>query len=404
MSTLADRRQAASLNIASREPASFFEPPSETKPSHAMLSGAHFADAKDLGAADMAAANRSASITPARPRGLLSGAELKTGCLPRNEFLDQALNRTLAALLLLATLPIFLIVALAVLISSGRPIFYSGARFGKGRKQFNILKFRTLDTRLAAKLTADKTLPRRNNTVTAIGYYLRASRLDELPQLINVLRGEMVFFGPRPVRPEVEGVYEVTSPAHMIRFNVRPGLVGLSQAIMTHETPKAARARFNRMCCKTEIRYRYLLLFVARVGYQVIAKSIRMCASALFGRIVGVKNEIWLSNGFNRPRNCRIKLQVGNEEVWGAVAGASDELIQFISNLPVEPGHYDAVVVARRGKSRVRNARMQLHIFQSQPCGVGVSGFVHYCTYTAPSNSSRQVVERYILQSSVVPA
>ena len=404
MISLADRRQTTSVNSTNKEPSAFLGSRSKLKPSKANLANVTIIDAEDIGTIEISPVNQPEPTTLTRPRGLLSGAELKTGCLPRNEFLDQLINRNLAALLLLVTSPIFLTVAEAVLLCSGRPIFYSGTRFGKGRKQFNILKFRTLDTRSAAKLTADKTLPRRNNSVTKIGYYLRASRLDELPQLINVLRGEMVFFGPRPVRPEVEGVYEVSSPAHMVRFNVRPGLVGLSQAIMTHETPKAARARFNRMCCKTEIRYLYLLMFVALVGYQVILKSIKMCISGLFGRLGGMNDEIWLTNGFNRPRNCRIKLRVGNEIVWGAVAGASDELIQFVSTLPVDPGHYDALVIAKRGKTRVRNARMQLEIFQSQPCGVGVSGFVHYCTYTVPSNSSRQVVERYILQSSVVPA
>lgn len=339
-----------------------------------------------------------------RARGLLSGAELKTGCVPRNEFLDKVFNRGLAAIMFLAILPLFLTIAGLVLLCSGRPIFYSGARLGKDRQLFNILKFRSLDTKTAARVTGNKTLPRQNTTVTKIGRYLRNSRLDELPQLVNILRGDMVFFGPRPVRPEVEGIYAVSDPSHLIRFTVRPGLVGMSQAIMSHETPKAIRARFNRMCCKTEIHYGYMLGFVALVGFHVLNKARKVAFGAIMDCFNGLSDHSWLTGAFNKPRNCRVELDVDGEIVWGAVAGVSDEVLQFVSTQPVPPGRYNATVVLKKSNGRTRKGHMVFDLFVTQPCGVGQIGFASFCNYSTVSDASRHFSERYLLQSAVIPS
>ena len=115
----------------------------------------------------------------------------------------KAVDRVLAALLLLATAPLMALAAAAVRLT-GRPVLYRGARVGQGGRIFTMYKFRTLtpdaEVRLGSYLGAE--LTRLTATeVTRVGRALRAYKLDELPQLVNILRGDMSFVGPRPIRP-----------------------------------------------------------------------------------------------------------------------------------------------------------------------------------------------------------
>jgi len=140
-----------------------------------------------------------------------------------------------AALVLLA--PLLAVCGLAVL-TTGRPLLYRGARVGRAGSVFVMYKFRTLrrdaEQRLAPYLGEELTrLTERE--LTAAGRVLRATKLDELPQLVNVLRGEMSLVGPRPIRPPffVELCAEI--PAYWQRLVVRPGVTGLAQLRLSRE-------------------------------------------------------------------------------------------------------------------------------------------------------------------------
>ncbi|RVV98470.1 sugar transferase [Mesobaculum littorinae] len=336
-------------------------------------------------------------------RGLLSPAAVRSGYLPRHERLDAALNRTLAALLLVAAAPLFLLLYLLCRTTCGGPVFYAGTRLGKDRRPFRILKFRTLDAG-AAKLTAHGTLPKHTTIETTLGSYLRKTRMDELPQLVNILRGEMVFFGPRPVRPEIEHIYAVTDPAHAGRFRVRPGLVGLSQALMPHGTPKKVRGRFNRMCCAAPIRYGALSLFLARVGLWVVLRSIASLAEAIRELRSPVGAHTWLRSGFRRLRNVRVEGEQDGRRLTAALCGVSDEVIQMVTTLPPKEGPARLEILARRRHGRQLRIAVEAEIRAVYPMGVGQSGFIAYATYTVPSDYTRYRIERYLLDLSVLPA
>lgn len=137
------------------------------------------------------------------------------------------MNRLLAFLGLVALLPVFLVIAVAVRLSSAGPVIYREHRLGQGGREFSIYKFRTLredptDQRIVA--------PVGDRRITRPGSFLRRLHLDELPQLLNIIRGEMNFVGPRPARREVwKGVAEDLRDRALA---FRPGLT--SPASLSH--------------------------------------------------------------------------------------------------------------------------------------------------------------------------
>ncbi len=141
----------------------------------------------------------------------------------------KRLEDILMSLLLgLVTLPITIILMILIKLESRGPIFYSQVRTGKGGKTFKTLKFRSMrvDAESSGQAVwASKQDPR----VTGIGRIMRTSRLDEIPQVINILRGEMTFVGPRPERPEFIKILGEQIPFYNERLLVKPGLSGWAQ-------------------------------------------------------------------------------------------------------------------------------------------------------------------------------
>ena len=147
------------------------------------------------------------------------------------ESLDYGLNAFLALFVLFFTWPIMLVTAIIIYFDDGRrtgsSVFYKQTRVGKDERLFSILKFRSM--RPDAEKDGAKWASLNDNRVTSIGNFIRKYRIDELPQLFNVLKGEMSFIGPRPERPEfVEQLVEQV-PYFNQRHNVKPGLAGWAQ-------------------------------------------------------------------------------------------------------------------------------------------------------------------------------
>jgi lipopolysaccharide/colanic/teichoic acid biosynthesis glycosyltransferase len=164
---------------------------------------------------------------------------------PRRPLVDlelRALDLFLAALFLLAALPLVLLIFLAVLVTSGAPVFYRGERVGRGGRVFRMVKFRTLKRGAEARLgpfLGPELVARTRAETTPIGAWLRATQLDEIPQLWNVLRGDMSFVGPRPIRPRFFAELADELPAYWQRLVVRPGLTGFAQVRKGYETSMA---------------------------------------------------------------------------------------------------------------------------------------------------------------------
>jgi len=150
----------------------------------------------------------------------------------------RALDVSIASLTLLLLAPLAALIAVAIRTSSGPPVFYRGDRVGRNGTVFTMRKFRTLrqgaESRLGQWYGAelDKRTPAE---VTRLGGWLRASQLDEVPQLWNVVRGDMSIVGPRPIRPRFFEELCKEIPAYWQRLVVRPGLTGFAQTRMGRE-------------------------------------------------------------------------------------------------------------------------------------------------------------------------
>jgi len=149
----------------------------------------------------------------------------------------RAVDMVLAAVALLVLAPVLALCAAAVL-ASGRPVLYRGDRVGRAGGIFRMYKFRTLrpgaEQRLGRRLGGELD-QLTESEMTWIGRRLRAAKLDELPQLYNVLRGDMSLVGPRPIRPAffLELCHEI--PAYWQRLVVRPGITGLAQLRLSRQ-------------------------------------------------------------------------------------------------------------------------------------------------------------------------
>jgi lipopolysaccharide/colanic/teichoic acid biosynthesis glycosyltransferase len=144
----------------------------------------------------------------------------------------------------LVLVPVGLVIAAVLAVGSGRPVLYRGERVGRGGRFFRMLKFRTLrpgaEERIGQYL-GEELVRRTEEELTAVGRWLKASQLDEIPQLWNVVRGDMSFVGPRPIRPRFFAELANDLPAYWQRLVVRPGLTGFAQVRRGYETSMAEK-------------------------------------------------------------------------------------------------------------------------------------------------------------------
>ncbi len=140
--------------------------------------------------------------------------------------------------------PLFLGCALAVALTSPGPVFYIQERVGYRGRPFLLYKFRTM-VRDAEKITGPILAKENDSRITTVGRILRSTRLDELPQLINVLKGNMSIVGPRPERPYFFNQFIKETPNYHYRHIVKPGLTGLAQVYSKYTTSAADKLRYD---------------------------------------------------------------------------------------------------------------------------------------------------------------
>lgn len=146
----------------------------------------------------------------------------------------RALDIVLSVTALIISSPLFLITALAIKLCDRGPVFYRQERLTKDRRTFKIIKFRSMV--VDAEDENARLASRHDDRITAVGRRIRATRIDELPQLFNVIKGDMSLVGPRPERPEIEKMYLREIPEFGMRLKVKAGLTGYAQVFGKYNT------------------------------------------------------------------------------------------------------------------------------------------------------------------------
>jgi lipopolysaccharide/colanic/teichoic acid biosynthesis glycosyltransferase len=185
---------------------------------------------------------------------ILQGPGVGTSGKYRRDWYKRPFDLTILLVAHLVLLPLFLVLwialPLAIWLSDRGPVFYTQTRVGKNGKPFRIVKFRTMIMN-AERSTGPVWAAEADPRVTRVGRLLRRFRLDELPQVINILKGEMSLVGPRPERPELVDRFSQDIPEIAARQLVRPGFAGLAQVRGRYSTTPRDKLRYDLLYIRT---------------------------------------------------------------------------------------------------------------------------------------------------------
>ena len=193
-------------------------------------------------------------------------------------FMKRKVDVVISLLGLLILSPVFLVIALLIIIDSKGPVFYRQQRIGKGEQPFHIYKFRTMY--LNSDTKALITIGSHDNRITQVGYYLRKYKIDEFPQLINVFKGDMSLVGPRP---EVQKYTRLYTNDQLDVLSVRPGITDPASILLKDENDLLARSQDPEkfyieklLPHKLAINLRYIQQITLKNDLKIIFKTLRV--------------------------------------------------------------------------------------------------------------------------------
>lgn len=197
------------------------------------------------------------------------------GLSAEQRFIKRSLDILLVIIALAIASPFMLLSALAVKLYDRGPVFYKQKRLTLGGKEFYVYKFRSMV--VDAEQHGAQLAGRNDDRITPVGKVLRAIRFDELPQLFNILRGDMSFVGPRPERPEFTAKYEETMPEFRYRLKVKAGLTGYAQVMGKYNTTAYDKLKLDLMYIENQsllLDLKILLMTVKTVFAPTSAEGV----------------------------------------------------------------------------------------------------------------------------------
>lgn len=188
-------------------------------------------------------------------------------------FFKRVFDFLFSLILLVATSPVVLIAIICIVIESFGNPFYTQERVGHLGRSIRIIKLRSM--RLDAEKNGAQWAKDHDNRVTKVGHFIRKTRIDELPQLMNVLKGEMSLIGPRPERPMFTEQFCYDVPGFEKRLQVRPGLTGLAQVSGGYEHTPAQKLEYDVEYIKNYGLLQDLKIFIKTIGVVVTGDGAR---------------------------------------------------------------------------------------------------------------------------------
>lgn len=315
-------------------------------------------------------------------------------------------ERVTAFLLILVTLPIMFAIAILLCLKNGGRVLYVGERLGYGKRRFRMYKFRSL-TEGARGIVGGRLLAEGDGLVLPFGKFLRDTRLDELPQLLNILKGDMRFVGPRPVRPEVYESLCRNIRNYDYRFLVKPGLVGISQLFTPHRSPKRLRAYLDNLHVRRPRDRGSEMALTCLAGLNVLRSAVvRLLHKSL--SLLKAKYGAGERRKFDRKRphlaEAIVKMsELGNHRL--DVLDISSDFVCISSRFRIEEPRltrFHLRIPVRRpdGKRRVKTAVCDGRVQQVRTDGA--DSWAYVVAYRPSTSRSEYIVDQYFLDKSLV--
>lgn len=192
---------------------------------------------------------------------------------PEYKFLKRLFDILISLVVLIIISPIMLITAMAIKLCDRGPVFYKQCRLTKDGKKFNVLKFRSMRVDAEKDGVARLSTGDKDDRITPVGRIIRKCRLDELPQLFNILGGSMSVVGPRPERPEIAAQYEEILPEFRLRLQVKAGLTGYAQVYGKYNSTPYDKLQMDLMYISNASVLKDLELMFATIKILFVSES-----------------------------------------------------------------------------------------------------------------------------------
>lgn len=208
---------------------------------------------------------------------------------PEYAFIKRTFDILLSLLALIILSPVFLITAISIRLEDGGPIFYRQTRLTLNGRKFGVLKFRSMRTDAEKDGVARLSTGDDDDRITKTGRFIRKVRIDELPQLINILLGQMSIVGPRPERPEIAKEYEKELPEFALRLQVRAGLTGYAQVYGKYNTIPYDKLMMDLMYIAHANVFEDIRIIFATIKILFLPESTEGIEA---GEVTALKNEV----------------------------------------------------------------------------------------------------------------
>ena len=327
--------------------------------------------------------------------------------------LNRLFNFSIALILLIICMPVMIIIFVAIKCLDGGRIFYRGERLGLNKQPFTMYKFRTLIPE-AESIIGPMLLSRKSTEhtklETKIGGFLRDCRLDELPQLINVLRGEMNIVGPRPVRPIIYNNLCKDIRGYDSRFDVKPGIIGYAQVFTPHGAPKRIRSYINYIFLKKNQNPIRFTLLCAHVFAILSLKVILRIKTYISNDIVKQKllNK-YVEKRLRQRKNLKNAYLYSESEAnfIGKIADINDEAVSFYSTDKIDITsvcplvRFEILEKNRSNRHRKRIARCKCETYEKISCINDPSIYRYVMKFEPITPLNEYLINKYFLHNSI---
>lgn len=334
--------------------------------------------------------------------------------------LNRFVNFVLALFFIIVSIPILLFLIPVMVLVNGWPVLYSGERLGLAKRRFIMYKLRTLPVDFEQRYDAQLVSYKQGYRLPWFSRFMRDTRLDELPQLINVLKGDMDFIGPRPERPSVYDTHCHKIKAYDKRFEVNPGLIGYSQLFTPHSTPKRIRSFIDNRAAKYKKSFMFDLFIIFLTGFAVVDKTLKLLTRFMYMIVMG---KIF-KNHTNKRGLDRIKQTDGQVffcdkggcykdcilefiDIQGVLVDINEEYMRIDTNVSLDDEEEvllraTAIVKIKVARTDRKSFFCNCRVFKIYNNSNNNYKYTYILGYVAASELNRYFVDQYFLKKSLM--